>query len=59
MDMAFNMGVPRLCKFVKMWNAIHNEKFEAAAKEMLDSRWASQVKSRAIKVANAMHNGEF
>ena len=58
-DMAFNMGVPRLCKFVKMWNAIHENKFDAASKEMLDSRWASQVKSRSVKLANAMHNGEF
>ena len=59
MDMAFNMGVPRLCKFYNMWNAIHEEKYDIAAKEMLDSRWANQVKSRAIKLANAMHNGEF
>ena len=59
MDMAFNMGVPRLCKFIKMWNAIHEEKFDVAAKEMLDSRWANQVKSRSTKLANAMHNGEF
>jgi len=58
-DMAFNMGVPRLCKFVKMWNAIHEERFDIAAKEMLDSRWANQVKLRAIKLSNAMHNGEF
>ena len=59
MDMAFNMGVPRLCKFKKMWNAIHEKKFDLAAKEMLDSRWAIQVKSRAVKLSNAMHNGEF
>ena len=59
MDMAFNMGVPRLCKFLKMWNAVHNEDFSTAAKEMLDSRWANQVKSRSVKLANAMHNGEF
>jgi lysozyme len=59
MDMAFNMGVPRLCKFKNMWNAIHEENYIAAAKEMLDSRWAIQVKSRATKLANAMHNGEF
>ena len=59
MDMAFNMGVPRLCKFKKMWNAVHEEDFPTAAKEMLDSRWANQVKSRATKLANAMHNGEF
>jgi len=58
-DMAFNMGVPRLCKFKKMWNAIHEEDYSSAAKEMLDSRWAVQVKGRATKLANAMHNGEF
>ena len=59
MDMAFNMGVPRLCKFVKMWSAIYEEDYPTAAKEMLDSRWAKQVKSRSTKLANAMHNGEF
>jgi len=58
-DMAFNLGVPRLCKFKKMWAAIEAEDFSTAAKEMLDSRWATQVKSRATKLSNAMHNGEF
>jgi len=58
-DMAFNMGVPRLRKFKMMWAAIHDEDYPTAAKEMLDSRWASQVKGRATKLANAMHNGEF
>ena len=59
MDMAFNMGVPRLRKFTKMWNAVHEKKFDIAAKEMLDSRWAIQVKSRSTKLAHAMHHGEF
>ena len=59
MDMAFNMGVPRLCKFKKMWAAVHENKFDVAAKEMLDSRWANQVKSRSTKLAHAMHHGEF
>ena len=58
-DMAFNLGVPRLCKFKKMWAAIHENKFDVAAKEMLDSRWARQVKSRSTKLAHAMHHGEF
>ena len=58
-DMAFNMGVPRLNKFKMMWAAIHDEDYPTAAKEMLDSRWANQVKGRATKLANAMHNGEF
>jgi lysozyme len=59
MDMAFNMGVPRLCKFKNMWAAIHEDDFITAAKEMLDSRWANQVKSRATKLAHAMHHGEM
>ena len=58
-DMAFNMGVPRLCKFKKMWAAIHNEDFSTASKEMLDSRWANQVKLRATKLAHAMYSGEM
>jgi len=57
-DMAFNMGVPRLRKFKKMWAAIHEEDFQTAAKEMHDSRWAVQVKSRSHKLANMMHHGE-
>ena len=58
-DMAFNMGVPRLCKFKKMWAGVHDRDFRTAAKEMLDSRWAVQVKSRSHKLAHAMHHGEF
>lgn len=59
MDMAFNMGVPRLCKFVKMWNAIYEENFEAASMEMLNSRWARQVGRRAKILSDAMASGEF
>ena len=59
MDMAFNMGVPRLCKFQLMWNAIHEEKWEAASREMLDSKWARQVGRRARILSEAMANGEF
>jgi lysozyme len=59
MDMAFNMGVPRLCKFKKMWNAVHEENFEAASLEMMDSKWARQVGRRAAILSNAMKLGEF
>ena len=59
MDMAFNMGVPRLRKFKKMWAAIHEEDFTTASKEMLDSRWANQVKSRSTKLAHAMYSGQM
>ena len=68
MDMAYNMGVPRLRKFKNMWRNIHKaveadikkEKFfRAASLDMLDSKWARQVKSRAKKMAIAMRSGEF
>ena len=58
-DMAFNMGVPRLCKFKKMWNAIHEGNYEVASLEMMDSRWARQVGRRAKKLSDAMKAGEF
>lgn len=56
-DMAFNMGVPRLCGFKRMWENIHNKNFDGAASEMLDSRWATQVKSRANKLSDKMRIG--
>ena len=59
MDMAFNMGVPRLKKFKNMWAAIHDNDFKTAAKEMLDSRWARQVKGRSTRLAHAMATGEM
>lgn len=59
MDMAFNMGVPRLCKFKKMWNAVHEQNWEAASLEMMDSKWARQVGQRAKKLSDAMKSGEF
>ena len=58
-DMAFNIGVPRLKKFVKMWQAIHDKDFEEAKAQMLDSRWANQVGNRAVRLSNAMESGEW
>ena len=55
--MAFNLGVPRLCKFKNMWAAIHEKDFDTAAEEMLDSRWAEQVKGRATELAEMMKTG--
>ena len=59
MDMAFNLGIPRLCKFVKMWNAIESKDYKLASVEMLSSRWAEQVKTRAQILSRAMKDGEF
>lgn len=56
-NMCFNMGISRLRSFKKMWAAIEAGDFDAAAKEMLDSRWARQVKSRADELAEQMRTG--
>tara|TARA_R100001224_G_scaffold19565_1_gene9622 strand:+ start:2349 stop:2834 length:486 start_codon:yes stop_codon:yes gene_type:complete len=58
-DMAFNMGVPRLNKFKKMWKAIEEENYEESKIQMLDSRWANQVGNRAVRLSNAMETGEW
>ena len=58
-DMAFNMGVPRLMQFKNMWLAIEKVNYLLACEEMIDSRWAGQVGSRAIKLSVAMKNGEW
>ncbi|MBQ6409756.1 glycoside hydrolase family protein [Candidatus Saccharibacteria bacterium] len=58
-DMAFNMGIARLCTFKKMLAAVERGDYTTAAKEMLDSRWALQVKTRAVKLAEMMKTGEY
>ena len=59
LDMAINLGMPRLNKFKNMWKAVHDRDFSLAAVEMLDSRWASQVGQRAVHLSTAMREGEL
>ena len=57
-DMLFNLGLNRFLGFKKLMVAVRIEDWETASKEMLDSKWAKQVKSRAIKLAEMMKTGE-
>jgi lysozyme len=50
-NMCFNMGAPRLSKFKNFIRAIHDENWETASAEMLDSIWATQVGPRAIRLS--------
>ena len=50
-DLAFNMGVPRLMMFKRMLAAIEADEPEKASAELLDSRYASQVGKRAQNIA--------
>jgi len=50
-DMSFNLGLTRLNKFEKFKSALAQRDYKKAADEMLDSKWARQVKGRAITLA--------
>lgn len=58
-NMAFNMGIPRLSGFKKMWEAINKNDFPTAANEMLDSKWAQQVGLRSAELSQAMRTGKL
>lgn len=54
LDASFQLGVPRLMLFRRMWAAIGNEAWNEAADEALDSRWAKQTPRRAQALATAL-----
>jgi lysozyme len=56
LDMCFNLGINGLLKFQNMLAALDRGDYARAADEMLDSKWANQVKGRSIRLANMMRN---
>jgi lysozyme len=58
-NMAFNMGVPRLKGFRKFLAALQAGDFSRAADEMLDSRWARQVGLRSAELSQQMRSGRY
>lgn len=56
-EMMFNMGWPRLSGFHDALTAMQAHDYERAAAALLDSRWASQVKGRAVRLAEQMRTG--
>lgn len=56
-NMGFNLGVPGLMGFVQTIAYIKSGQYEAAAKAMLESRWAAQVGARAVELAEQMRTG--
>ena len=51
-NMAFNRGRPRLSKFKNFIAGVNDRDWTRAAEEMMDSRWATQVGDRAIRLRN-------
>jgi len=58
-NMCFNLGITRLLGFKKALAAMQLEAWELAAKEMLDSKWASQVGDRAKRLAKQIVTAEW
>tara|TARA_B100001057_G_C22126231_1_gene672752 strand:- start:17 stop:478 length:462 start_codon:yes stop_codon:yes gene_type:complete len=53
-NMMFNMGRPRLSKFKGMKRGVDSQDWDAAADEMVDSRWYRQVTNRADRLVERM-----
>jgi lysozyme len=56
-DFAFNLGRNRLMQFEKMRAALELKDYHSASEEMLLSKWALQVKSRAKRLAAIIETG--
>ena len=50
LDLSFNMGYSRLSKFIKTKDFILSKDYSNAAKELQNSKWATQVGKRAKSV---------
>jgi len=55
-NMMFNLGRTRLSKFRGMKRGVDNKDWNAAADEMVDSRWYRQVTNRADRLVQRMRN---
>lgn len=58
-DMVYNMGLKGIRGFRKMLSAVEARDYQTAAAEMLDSKWARQVQTRATELADMMRSGAW
>lgn len=58
-SMLFNLGKPNFDKFQNFQAALLVGDYRLAAAEMLRSRWAEQVKGRAVELSQMMESGEW
>ena len=56
-NMAFNLGVQGLLKFRNTLGMVRDGDYDGAARGMLASLWARQVKGRATRLADQMRTG--
>ena len=53
-NMMFNLGRPRLSRFLKMKQHVDNRDFVSASEEMKNSKWYRQVTNRAQRLCDRM-----
>ena len=58
-NMIFNLGITKLLEFKKMIAAARTGDWETAAMEMLNSKWADQVGSRATELSEIVRTGIY
>jgi len=58
-SMLFNLGKPNFDKFQNLQAALLVGDYRLAAAGMLRSRWAEQVKGRAVELSKMMESGEW
>ena len=56
-NMGFNLGVDRLLGFKNTLAYVQTGQYAQAADNMLQSKWAKQVKGRAVRLAKEMRTG--
>lgn len=59
-ELGFNLGISGLMDFKRTLAEIENQRFETAAKYLLESRWAKQVgETRSRRIAEMIRTGEY
>lgn len=55
-EMAFNLGLPRLLTFVNFRKSLQDQDFIKASLDMKDSKWYRQVKTRGVNLVERMRD---
>lgn len=58
-NMMFNLGAVRLLQFTRTLKLIAQGEYDKAADAMLQSKWATQVGQRAVRLSRQMRTGAW
>ena len=58
-DMCFNLGLKGLAGFKNTLAAIEEKNYARAGANMMSSKWATQVKGRAVRLSHMMAYGKW